>query len=143
MAIIFAVGGIALGGVVIGASSYDDYSDHSDYSDYDNYSDYAEKQRRKKEAKESEIRAAENQLKGYMDREVTSFLRNENLGLENTSSKIGKNSSQAELEKLNRNIKVGIENQKKNKIDSETSSINSEIAEIDSILNHIKSIKKK
>lgn len=82
MAVVFAAGGTAIGGVIIGViaeASYDDYSDYSNYGNYSNYSDAAERRRRRIEAKERDIRENVVTVNTYKINRVNEFLDDESL----------------------------------------------------------------
>jgi len=77
MAVVFAVIGGVVGGVIIG--SYSDHSDHSDYGNYSNYSDAAERRRRRIAEKNKEIDNKKYDINTYKTDKVNDYLNSPDL----------------------------------------------------------------
>lgn len=137
MAVIFAIGGVVVGGAVM-AASYSDYSDYHDsyydYSDYSNYSDYsdaAERRRQRISAKQSEINSAERDLNTFKTQTIEPLFNNKN--------NISINMSTSELDNK---YKSEIKLQENNEISQETMQIKFEIYNINEVINKLKEVKK-
>lgn len=140
--IVFAVGGV-IGGVILGAATYDDYSDHSDYSNHSDYSDYAERERREKENKrnslQSEKTSIENMLQNCKSDNLDSYLS----GSSFVNSSATDLTSSDKLSEMDIYVTSKIHEEEKCAIEDKVENIKCEIDNIDKAIVELEKIKNK
>lgn len=130
MAVIFAIGGAAVG--VIAIAGYDDYGD---YDDYEAYSDAAEKQLKKLvKAKKKEIKSAVLALDDYKLTTVDPYLGNEELKQEAAML--------VSVKKMDNDVKRFIKKQQQKEMQEKTADEQARIQEIDRLLERIEDIRR-
>lgn len=138
--VVFAIGGV-IGGVIIGAASYDDYSDHSDYSNYSDYSDYAERERREKEAKLSSLQneksSIESMLNSCKSETISSYISGSSFDKDSASNLTSGN----KLSELDNYVVNKIQNEETAAIEEKVKSLKMEIANIDNAISELENIK--
>lgn len=130
MAIVFAIGGgIAIGGVIIGAVSDDGYSDYS-YSNHSDYSDAAERARRRKAEQERELDVLGDTINSYKITQMNSYLDShvaQRKGVEYVTHPSS----------LTTNAKHRMNTQEKDAIAQKNAQLAKQVDEIDSVISKI------
>lgn len=130
MAVIFAIGGAAVGVIAIAG-----HDDHSDYGDYDAYSDAAEKQHKKLvKAKKEEIKSAVQALDDYKRSTVHPYLESERLKQESAML--------VSVDEMKYDAKKLIGKKKQKERQERTSDEYARLQEIDRLLERIEDIQK-
>jgi len=142
--VVFAIGGV-IGGVIIGAASYDDYSNHSDYSNYSNYSNYsdsAERARREKEAKRSSLQSEKSSIENLLNSCKSDNLDDYLSGSSFISSSATNLTSSSQLSEMNSYAVEKIHAEEQEAIAKKVKDIKNEIANIDNAIYELEKIKK-
>lgn len=130
MAVIFAIGGAAVGVIAIAG-----YDDHSDYGDYEAYSDAAEKQHEKLvKAKKKEIESAVQVLEDYKRSTVHPYLESERLKQESAML--------VSVDEMKYDARKLIGKKKQRERQERTSDEYARLQEIDRLLERIEDIQK-
>lgn len=130
MAVIFAVGGAA----VIGVIAYDNHSDWHEYSDWGEYSDAAERKKRRIEALRQETEAAARDLADYKKASVNPNLTSQTLKRTPAMT--------VSTEALNKDARQTIDRKVERETDSAVQTEKDALKEIDSLLKRIEEIEK-
>lgn len=131
MAVIFAIGGAAVG--VVAIAGYSDHSDYSDYGDYDDYSNAAEQHKKLVKAKKEEIKSAGHALADYKLSTVNPHLENE--GLKQSPAMV------VSANEMDRDAKGAIGRKVQREMQEETRGQYSQVKEIDRLLARIQEIR--
>lgn len=134
MAVVLAVGGAIIGGLIVYDNLSDSYS-YSDYGDYDNYDDAEVRRLKRIETLKRDTEAAAQELSDYKRYTVNSELDNSSL-----KNETAMNVSYTAMDK---DVKSKMQRQIDDQMQKKTGTLKRELEEIDKLLLKIDEIERK
>ncbi len=134
MAVVFAIGGAFIGGLIVYDNLSDSYS-YSDYSDYDNYDDAEVRRLKRIETLKRDTELATQELSDYKRYTVNSELDNNSLKAETAMN--------VSYVAMDRDFKSKIQKQIDSQIQEKAGTLKRELEEIDKLLIKIDEIERK